>query len=64
MKNTINVERARHNLTQKQLAKELGVCNITIHNIETGKQDPRTELALKLANFFKVDIRELFQLDK
>ena len=34
MKNLIKVERARHNLTQAQLADKLSVSRLTIHAIE------------------------------
>ena len=40
MKNLIKVERARHNLTQAQLADKLGVSRQTIHTIEKDKFNP------------------------
>lgn len=35
MKNNIKVERARHNLTQAELAEKVGVSRQTINSIET-----------------------------
>ena len=40
MKNLVKVERARHNLTQAGLAKELKVSRQTIHAIEKNKFNP------------------------
>ncbi|MBN1252200.1 MAG: helix-turn-helix transcriptional regulator [Bacteroidales bacterium] len=63
MRNTIRVERARHKITQAELAKKVDVSRQTIHAIETGKFVPSTILALKIANFFKVRLEEIFELD-
>ncbi len=63
MKNTIKIERAKHSLTQDQLAKKIGVSRQTIHAMEKGKYAPSTILALKLAFIFGVDIKEIFSLE-
>ncbi len=63
MKNLIRVERARHDLTQAQLADKLGVSRQTIHAIERNKFNPSVTLALKMAGFFKVTVEYLFQLE-
>lgn len=47
------------NLTQEQLAKEVSVSRATISAVEKGCV-PSAELMLKLANYFKVDPREIF----
>lgn len=62
--NNLKVERARISITQKDLAKEIGVSRQTIHSIETGKFTPSVELALKLASFFGLSVEELFQIEK
>ncbi|MEE9364952.1 MAG: helix-turn-helix transcriptional regulator [Cellulophaga sp.] len=64
MKNLIKVERARHNLTQADLAKELGVSRQTIHAIEKNKFNPSVVLALKMSRFFKVTVEYLFTVEE
>jgi putative transcriptional regulator len=63
MKNTIKVERAKKNITQTDLAKEINVSKQTIHSIETGRFVPSTIIALKMAKYFGVSVEELFQLE-
>ncbi len=60
--NELKVYRAKHDLTQEELAIEMGVSRQTINAIETGKYNPSLELALKLADHFDVPIEELFWL--
>lgn len=64
MKNTIKLERARRNITQEDLANALGVSRQSINAIETGRFVPSTVLALKLARYFKLNVNELFELEK
>jgi len=63
MKNLIKVERARHDLTQAQLAEKLGVSRQTIHAIERNKFNPSVTLAIKMAHFFKVTVEYLFDIE-
>lgn len=63
MKNNIKVERAKQNITQAVLAKRAEVSRQTINAMEAGKYVPSTVLALKLAEIFKVEVSELFQLE-
>ena len=63
MKNLIKVERARHDLTQAQLAEKLGVSRQTIHAIEKNKFNPSVTLAIKMARFFKVTVEYLFDIE-
>lgn len=39
LKVNLKVERAKRDWTQGDLAKESGVCRLTISNLENGKQD-------------------------
>lgn len=64
MKNTIKVERAKRNITQEELAQKLSVSRQTINAIETGKFIPSTLLALKIARFFKLNVNDIFELEK
>ncbi len=63
MKNLIKVERARQNMTQEELANQLGVSRQTIYAIENNKFNPSVVMALKMARFFKMDVEELFILE-
>lgn len=64
MKNHLKVERARNNITQEELANQLGVSRQTVHAIETGKFVPSTLLALKMARYFNLSVHQLFELDQ
>lgn len=63
MKNLIKVERARHNLSQQDLADKLGITRQSIYAIEAGKFTPSTLLALKMARFFNIKVEDLFELE-
>jgi len=64
MNNSIKVERAKKNITQADLAKLVKVSRQTINAIELGKYVPSTVLALRLAQIFEVEIREIFTLEE
>ncbi len=61
MKNKIKVFRAMHDLTQEDLAIQLGVTRQTILAIEKGKYNPSLELAFKIAVYFGVTIEDVFE---
>ena len=63
MKNTIKVQRAIKDLTQDQLAKEIGVSRQTINSIEKGRYVPSTVLALKMSTLFGVPVNDFFELE-
>jgi putative transcriptional regulator len=60
MKNNLKVYRAMQDLTQEELAKELGVTRQTIIAIEKDKYDPSLILAFKIAIFFEISIEDIF----
>lgn len=64
MKNTIKIERARHDLTQGDLAEKVGVSRQTINSIETKKYVPSAVLALKIAQVFQIPVENLFELEE
>ena len=64
MKNLIKVERARHNLSQTDLAEKVGVTRQTIYAIEKKKFTPSVVLAFKIALVLQIDINELFVLEE
>ncbi len=63
MKNRIKELRARHNLTQEELAKMVGVRRETIVFLEKGKYNPSLRLAHDIAKALKTRIDELFVFD-
>lgn len=64
MKNLIKVERARHSLTQGDLAEKVGVSRQTIYAIENNKFNPSVTLAIKMARYFNVTVEYLFDIEE
>lgn len=64
MKNKIKIERARHNMTQQDLAEKVKVSRQTINSIEAGKYVPSTVLAMKISRIFNVALEEIFELEE
>ena len=64
MKNIIKVERARHNLTQAELAEKVKVARQTIIAIEAGRFVPSTMLAFKIAKILNCKTDDLFELEE
>jgi putative transcriptional regulator len=62
LSNRIKVHRAIKNITQEELAVQIGVTRKTINTIETGKFVPSTILSIRLARFFEIRVEELFTL--
>ena len=56
--------RARHNLTQEELAKKVGVRRETIVFLEQGKYIPSLKLAHDVAQSLKSSIDELFEFEE
>lgn len=51
-------------MTQQALADLVGVSRQSIIAIESGRYSPSLELAIKIAEVFDCEIRELFWLEK
>lgn len=64
MRNSLKVERAKKNITQEDLAREIGVTRQAINSIELGKYVPSTVLALKLSRYFDKPVNDLFCLEE
>jgi len=64
MKNNMKVERAIKDITQEELAKQIGVTRQAINSIELGKYVPSTILALKLSRYFNKAVNEIFFLEE
>jgi putative transcriptional regulator len=50
-------------MTQQQLAEEVGVTRQTIIALEKGKYSPSLELAFRIALVFNVPLEEVFSYD-
>lgn len=62
--NRIRELRFRHGeMTQQELAKDIGVARQTIIAIEQGKFCPTLESALRLERVFNVRVSEIFTLE-
>ena len=58
------LKRARmaNGLSQIELAKELGLTNQTLMNIETGKHTPSIKSMKKIADYFNMTLSELYKM--
>ncbi len=64
MQTNLKVYRAMHDLTQEDLAKAIGITRQTVIAMEKGKYNPSLQLAFKIANYFKVNIEDIFFYDQ
>jgi len=62
MKNRIKELRAKHQLTQQDLADRVGVRRETIVFLEKSKYNPSLQLAYDIAQVFGLSIEEVFVL--
>jgi putative transcriptional regulator len=62
LNNRMRELRARHRITQKQLANDVDVSRQTIIAIEKGEYNPSVALALRIASVFEVSLEEVFWL--
>ena len=60
MKNWMKVERAKRNITQKQLADALGVSQHAIAAIETGRYEANVKFALDVSEYFNKKVEDIF----
>jgi putative transcriptional regulator len=63
MRTRIKEFRARYDLTQEELAKQVGVRRETIVFLEKGKYNPSLKLAHNIAKALQTTIEELFLFD-
>ncbi|NPV62904.1 MAG: helix-turn-helix transcriptional regulator [Methanotrichaceae archaeon] len=64
MKTRIKELRARHDLTQEELAKMVGVRRETIVFLEKGRYNPSLKLACKVARALGSSIEEIFLFEE
>lgn len=60
METRLKVFRAMGNITQKELARAIGVTRQTIIAIEKGDYNPSLELAFKIARYFEASVEDIF----
>lgn len=53
--------RHEKNITQEQLAEQLGVTRRTVSRWETGSNLPDLDILIELADYYEVDLRELLE---
>lgn len=58
--NIRNLRFNRHEMTQQQLADQVGVTRQTIVAIEKGKYSPSLELAFRISRIFNLPLEEVF----
>ena len=64
IRNFVRRHRLVAEMTQQELADQVGVTRQTILSIEKGKYTPSVALALGLAEVFDVNVEALFQLNR
>jgi putative transcriptional regulator len=63
MQSNLRELRAQANLSQAELADQLGVSRQTVNAIETQRYDPSLELAIRIARLFKTTVEEVFHVE-
>ncbi|MEO9170046.1 MAG: helix-turn-helix transcriptional regulator [Candidatus Baltobacteraceae bacterium] len=63
MKNRIKLLRVERDLSQAQLADELGIARQTVVALEAGKYAPSLPLAFKISKLFSKSVEDVFDAD-
>jgi len=64
IRNRIRTLRFHHGeMTQRELADEVGVTRQTVNAVENGKYAPSLEVAFRIAAVFDVALEEVFQYE-
>jgi len=64
LKNNLRVARVQVNLTQQELAEEIGITRQTISLIEKGKYNPTLRLCLNICYAVNKTLDEIFWINK
>ena len=64
MNNNIRTLRETQNLTQQDLADQLGVSRQTIISLENGRYNPSIMLAYRISKIFNLSIEEVFLFEE
>ena len=60
--NEVNKLRTQKSITQEELAEKLKVSRQTIIAIEKGNYTPSVLLALKISDYFKLSVQNIFKI--
>lgn len=60
MRTTLIEQRKKLGLTQSALAQKLGISEVYVRKLESGKRNPSITLMLKFEKLFNVSMKELF----
>jgi len=60
----VQLLRKNHNMSQENLAIELNINRNCLSRIETGKSEPSISVLRDIANYFKVDITTLMNIQQ
>lgn len=61
IKENLKKLRLAHKLSQKELAENLGMSVQRYNHYETGKREPNQETLQKIADFYQVPIKDMFE---
>ena len=61
--NKVQILRKNHNISQETLASILNINRNHLSRIETGKSEPTLSIIRDIANYFKVDVASLMDMD-
>ena len=64
VRNHVRARRTNAELSQSDLATQMGVSRQTINSLENGRYLPSLPLAMNLARFFDATVEELFELEQ
>ena len=62
IENRIRILRAEKGITQEDLAKACGLSRQSINAIEKGKYIPTVHTAIRIAEYFKVGVEDIFKI--
>lgn len=62
LENRIKVLRAENGITQEDLGKACGLSRQSINAIEKGKYIPTVHSALRIAEYFNVNVEDVFKI--
>ena len=52
--------RIERNITQSQMAKDLGISRQAISKIENGERNPSLDMAYRIAAYYNLSVQEVF----
>ncbi|MBU8878835.1 helix-turn-helix transcriptional regulator [Bacillus sp. FJAT-29790] len=64
MKNNVKLARVKAELTQQELADEMGITRQTVSLIEKGKYNPSLKLCLQICYVVNATLDEIFWIDR